>query len=827
MSPCGPTLEEQLSSIMDVLAKGAVSEISQLFLEGSATIRLQLTRSMKENQALRRRMKVMKSKMFSLRLQTRSYASCAARHFALARAIVCKPQTKPLGNEDCDDCGDRSTQRGAPSDGLHVDAPGSSHMSSHSEELRILSVHGKGEGPLALHSHDDLFTASEPEALSSLSTEHGVVKSLERGEQLVPREELTGQQQTPDTILIKDEEDIGGGMPAVEDCDDFGDRRTQRDTTSESLYAPGSSHISSHSEKLRILSVHGKGEGPLVLDGHDTLFTASRREALNSLSADLNVVKSLERGEQLVHREELTVQQQTPDTILIKDEEDIGGGMPAVEDCDDCGDRSTQRGPTSDGLHVDAPGSSHMSSHSEELRILSVHGKGEGPLALHGHDALFTASKQEAPSSLSTEHRVVKSLERGERLVHCEELTVQQTTDTILIKDEEDIGGGMPAVEDCVDFGDCSTQHDATLNSLHVDASGSSHMSSHNGELRILSVYGKGEEPLAVDGHDNLFTAFEPEALSLLSAERSVAKSLERGEQLVHREELTGHRGSGKDRPGVLSVEGFPENTNMTIHMRTHTGEKPYGCDQCTKRFQMKGSLKIHLRTHSGEKPYSCEQCVKRFNQSSDLKVHMWTHSREKPYRCDQCVKSFTKSSNLKIHMRTHSGEKPYRCDQCMKSFGRCSSLKCHMRTHSREKPYRCDHCVRCFSHSSDLKIHMKTHSGEKRYRCDQCMKCFGQSSHLKNHMRIHSGEKPYRCDQCVKSFSQSSSLKSHLRTHSGEKPYRCNQCVKRFSHSSDLKIHMRTHSGEKPYRCDQCMKCFGQSSHLKSHMRTHSGEKP
>jgi hypothetical protein len=105
MSPCGPTLEEQLSSIMDVLAKGAVSEISQLFLEGSATIRLQLTRSMKENQALRRRMKVMRSKIFSLRLQTRSNASCAARHFALARAIVCKPQTKPLGNgELCPGC---------------------------------------------------------------------------------------------------------------------------------------------------------------------------------------------------------------------------------------------------------------------------------------------------------------------------------------------------------------------------------------------------------------------------------------------------------------------------------------------------------------------------------------------------------------------------------------------------------------------------------------------------------------------------------------------------------------------------------------------------
>ncbi|XP_030217421.1 zinc finger protein 271-like [Gadus morhua] len=508
MSPCGPTLEEQLSSIMDVLAKAAVSEISQLFSEGSATLRLQITQSLKENQALRKRMKVMRSTLFSFRIQSRSNASCAASRFTLARDNICKPQTKPQGDEHCDVFGDRSTQRGA---------------------------------------------------------------------------------------------------------------------TSESLYAPGSSHMSSHSEELRILSVHGKGEGPLALDVHDTLFTASEREALNSLSADHSVVKSLERGEQLVHHEELTVQQQTPDTILIKDEEDIGGGMPAVEDCDD--------------------------------------------------------------------------------------------------------------------FGDCSTQHGATVDNLH--APGSSHMSSHNRELRILSVYGNGEGPLTGDDHDNHFTSFKPEALSSLPVVHSVGKSLERGEQLVHHEELTGHRGGGKDQPGVLPGNGFPDNTNMTIHMRTHTGEKPYGCDQCTKRFQMKGSLKIHLRTHSGEKPYSCEQCVKRFNQSSDLKVHMWTHSREKPYRCDQCVKRFSTSSLLKTHMRTHSGEKPYGCDQCMKRFTQSSLLKRHMRTHSGEKPYGCDQCMKRFTQSSHLKVHMRTHSGEKSYRCDQCVKRFSTSSHLKVHMRTHSREKP------------------------------------------------------------------------------------
>ncbi|CAL8406921.1 unnamed protein product [Arctogadus glacialis] len=116
-----------------------------------------------------------------------------------------------------------------------------------------------------------------------------------------------------------------------EDWDAFRDRSTQRGATSESLgvHAPGSSHMSSHSGELKILSVYGKGEGPLAVDGHDTLFTASEVEALNSLSADHSAAKSLEHGERLVCREELSVQQ-TPDTISIKVEEDIGGGMPAV-----------------------------------------------------------------------------------------------------------------------------------------------------------------------------------------------------------------------------------------------------------------------------------------------------------------------------------------------------------------------------------------------------------------------------------------------------------------------------------------------------------------
>ncbi|CAL8390198.1 unnamed protein product [Boreogadus saida] len=281
-----------------------------------------------------------------------------------------------------------------------------------------------------------------------------------------------------------------------------------------------------------------------------------------------------------------------------------------TEDCDAFGDRSTQRGATSESLGVDAPGSSHVSSLSEELKILSVHGKGEGPLAGDGHDTLFTASEVEALNSLSADHSVAKSLERGERLVCHEELSVQQIPDTISIKVEEDIGGGMPAGEDAQDIRDCSTQRGATSESLRVDTPGSSHMSSHNGELQNLSVYGQGEGPLAVDVHDTLFAASEPEAFSSLSADQSVAKSLNCSVRLVRLEELTPYMGGRKGRPGVLGGKVLPNDANMIVHMRTHTDKKPYGCDQCMKRFSLKGKLKTHMRTHTGEKPYRVADSV-------------------------------------------------------------------------------------------------------------------------------------------------------------------------------------------------------------------------
>ena len=61
--------------------------------------------------------------------------------------------------------------------------------------------------------------------------------------------------------------------------------------------------------------------------------------------------------------------------------------------------------------------------------------------------------------------------------------------------------------------------------------------------------------------------------------------------------------------------------------MRTHTGERPYECNVCKRKFSQSGNLATHMRRHTGERPYICAVCQRSFRQSSNLTDHMRMHT--------------------------------------------------------------------------------------------------------------------------------------------------------------------------------------------------------
>lgn len=132
---------------------------------------------------------------------------------------------------------------------------------------------------------------------------------------------------------------------------------------------------------------------------------------------------------------------------------------------------------------------------------------------------------------------------------------------------------------------------------------------------------------------------------------------------------------------------------NLTIHKRTHTGEKPFVCehDGCNNAFASRVQLTRHRRTHTGERPYKCKHhgCNMAFTNSGNLVTHMRTHTGEKPFVCehDGCNAAFAQSGDLTAHKRTHTGEKPYKChyDGCNMGFKQSTALRKHKQIHTPE----------------------------------------------------------------------------------------------------------------------------------------------
>nr|NP_001071878.1 zinc finger protein [Ciona intestinalis]BAE06809.1 zinc finger protein [Ciona intestinalis]CAQ76712.1 TPA: putative Ikaros-related protein 1 [Ciona intestinalis] len=148
---------------------------------------------------------------------------------------------------------------------------------------------------------------------------------------------------------------------------------------------------------------------------------------------------------------------------------------------------------------------------------------------------------------------------------------------------------------------------------------------------------------------------------------------------------------------GIVSSSGQDESPTSSSSLTTSSSRKDASNnDSSINKAQAQRNLNL----------IACEECGLICAGQSHYQVHIRSHTGERPFKCTVCGVAFTQKGNLRRHYKIHSEEKPFQCPVCSYRCRRRDALNGHMRIHSDIRPYRCVYCARSYKSRQSLKEH-------------------------------------------------------------------------------------------------------------------------